>query len=134
MDYLVFDSFAFIALFRHEPGGETVSDYLLLIARGEAQGWMAAVNLGEVYYMMARKGNEKDAANAVRDILHLPVTIYEPDTDFCLQAARLKARYKISYADSFAAALTIEKKATLLTGDDEFDELKDVPGFKVKYL
>lgn len=53
---------------------------------------------------------------------------------FTHKAANIKALYNLSYADAFAAALAINKKATLTTGDDEFDELKKETNFKVKYL
>jgi predicted nucleic acid-binding protein len=36
---------------------------------------------------------------------------------------RRKARYKLHYADSFAAALAIEHKATLITSDSDFRKL-----------
>jgi len=51
-----------------------------------------------------------------------------------MEAATLKAKFTISYADAFAAALTISKKATLVTVDKEFDKLIGVTSFKVKYL
>jgi predicted nucleic acid-binding protein len=54
--------------------------------------------------------------------------------EFTLAAANIKARYSISYTDAFAAALTIKRKATLITSDKEFDALVGVTGFKVKYL
>lgn len=134
MKRIVFDSYAFIALFRNEQGGEFVNEELLKISNGEAEGYMTSVNLGEVYYMMVRKNNLIDADAAIRDILHLPIQIYEPDINFCLRSAVLKSKYKISYADAYAAALTINKKAILITGDKEFDALIKEPGFKVKYL
>ena len=40
-----------------------------------------------------------------------------------LAAAELKAQYPISYADAFAAALAIERGATLVSGDPEFSAL-----------
>ena len=134
MNRIVFDSYAFIALFRHEPGGPFVEEQLLNIAKGDTEGWLSSVNLGEVFYMMARKGNVEDAASAVSDILQWPVIIEEPTTDFCLLAAELKIHHKISYADAFAAALTIQKKATLITGDKEFNSLIKETNFKVKYI
>ncbi|MEY2408193.1 MAG: uncharacterized protein QOF48_863 [Verrucomicrobiota bacterium] len=39
-------------------------------------------------------------------------------------AADFKARFKISLADAFAAALAKEKKAALVTGDPEFKALE----------
>jgi len=51
-----------------------------------------------------------------------------------LDAAAIKAKHSLSYADAFAAALAISKKAVLLTGDKEFESLIGETGFKVKYL
>ncbi len=42
--------------------------------------------------------------------------------------------YFLSYAGASAAAVTINKKAVLITGDDEFENLDSLTGFKVKYL
>ena len=42
------------------------------------------------------------------------------DEALLLKAASLKARYPISYADSFAAALAKIRNCALLTGDPEF--------------
>ena len=46
--------------------------------------------------------------------------ITEADKKLTLEAARLKARYPIAYADCFALALAKLKKAELITGDPEF--------------
>ena len=40
-------------------------------------------------------------------------------------AAAIKARGNVSYADSFAAALAKLHGAVLVTGDNEFRQLKD---------
>ncbi len=42
-----------------------------------------------------------------------------------LTAAHIKAEYPLAYADAFAAALAMNKDATLVTGDPEFMVLKD---------
>ena len=134
MKKIVFDSFALIAFFRREPGYEMIRDLLVKISNDESEGYMTTVNLGEVYYMICRKSNIKNAEEAIHDLLHFPVHIIEADLKLTLEAAKLKAKYSISYADAFAAALTITKKATLITGDDDFEALKKEPYFKVKYL
>lgn len=46
-----------------------------------------------------------------------------------METAAIKAKYSLSYADAFAAAVSIDKRAVLITGDDEFRNLKDVSGF-----
>ena len=40
----------------------------------------------------------------------------------------------MSYADSFAAALTISKRGTLITGDKEFKHLIGETHFKVEFI
>ena len=130
----VFDSHALISFFRKEPAYETVRDLLVKIANNESEAFMCSVNVGEIYYMMVRKGNIKIADAAIHSLKHFPIHFIDPDFKLCMEAAALKAKFSFSYADAFAAALTIAKKAILLTGDKEFDTLIGVTGFKVKYL
>lgn len=134
MTKIVLDSYAMIAFFRKEPGYETVRDLLVKISNNEMEAFMSSVNVGEIYYMMAKKGNIKIAAEAIASVKKFPVIFVDPDFKSCLDAAALKAKYAFSYADAFAAALTINKKATLITGDKEFDNVVGETGFKVKYL
>jgi len=131
---IVFDSYVFISLFRKDPGYEQIRDLLVKMTNDESEGYITAVNLGEVYYMISRKSSTKYAETAIAAIKQMPVHIVEPELKLCLEAAAIKAKYSLSYADAFAAALTINKRAVLLTGDKEFDSLKDVIGFKVEYL
>ena len=134
MKKIVFDSYALIAFFRQEPGYELVKELLVKIAADEAEGYITTINIGEVYYMICRKSNQKNAEVALDALLKFPLQIIEADLKLSLEAARLKAKYALSYADAFAAAITIQKKAILITGDDEFENLKNEVGFKVKYL
>lgn len=134
MKRVVFDSYALIALFREEPGYELVRDLLVKMANDESEGYINAINLGEVYYMISRKSNVKNAEAAIAAIKQMPINIVEPDLKMCLDAAAIKAKYSLSYADAFAAVLTINRKAILITGDDEFENLIKEVGFKVKYI
>ena len=134
MKKIVFDSYALIALFRQEPGYELVRDLLVKMANDESEGYITAINLGEVYYMVSRKSNTKNAEAAITAIRQMPIHIVEPDLKMCLDAAAIKAKHSLSYADAFAAILTINRKAVLITGDDEFESLVGETNFKVKYL
>ena len=134
MKKIVFDSYALIALFRQEPGYELVRDLLLKMANDESEGFITAVNVGEIYYMICRKSNTKSAEAAIVAIKQMPVQIIDSSLESCLEAAAIKAKYALSYADAFAAALTINKKAVLITGDDEFESLARETGFKMKYI
>ncbi len=134
MKRIVFDSYALIALFRQETGYEFVRDLLVKMANDEIEGFISAVNVGEIYYMISRKSNPKNADAAVAAVKQMPLEIIDADLKLCMEAAAIKAKYSMSYADAFAAAVTINKKAVLITGDDEFENLNTLTGFKVKYL
>ena len=53
----------------------------------------------------------------------LPIKRIDASPERAIQAAEVKVTYKLYYADAFAAALAIENKATLVTGDSDFRRL-----------
>lgn len=134
MAHFVLDSYALLAFFRNEKGSEKVEQLLNEAAVDKHELYLTCINAGEVYYMSSRKDGTAKAEFAWKAMLQFPIHIIDADLEFTLTAAKLKAKYSISYADAFAAALTIKRKATLITGDDEFDALSGESGFKVKYL
>ncbi len=134
MKKIVFDSYALIALFRQEEGHELVRDLLVKMANDESEGYITAVNVGEIYYMISRKSNTKNAETAIAAVRQMPIHIIDADLKLCMEAAAIKAKYSLSYADAFAAALAINKKAVLITGDKEFEALIGEVNFKVKYM
>ena len=134
MKKVVFDSYAVIAFFRQEKGYELVRDLLVKMANDESEGYITTINVGEVYYMISRKSNPKNADIVVDALLKFPLHIVEADLKLSLEAAKLKAKYSLSYADAIAGALTINRKAVLITGDDDFENLTGETGFKVRYI
>ena len=134
MANFVLDSYAMLAFFRNEAGAKEVSQLLHDAANDKYELYMTCINAGEVYYMTCRKENIAKANIAWKALQQFPIHIILADMEFTFSAAKLKARYLISYADAFAAALTIKRKATLITGDKEFDALIGETAFKVRYL
>ena len=134
MAHFVLDSYAMLAYFRNEEGREKVEQLLNEAVADKHELYMSCINAGEVYYMAYRKDGADKAALAWKALQQFPIHITEVDTVFAHKAADIKARYKLSYADAFAAALAVSKKATLITGDDEFESLKKEKDFKIKYL
>ena len=131
---IVFDSYALIAHFKKEKGHEVVSEMLTEISVGERTGYLTLINLGEIYYITHRANGEKNALEAMRMIKSMPIEIVGVDEEITMRAAKIKATHKLSFADAFAAALTIAKKATLITGDKEFKGLEGGAYFKVKFI
>ena len=78
----VIDSYALLAYFQAEPGGEKIRDLLRRAGAGDVMLALSLINLGETF--------------------------------------------DISYADSFAVSLADELNATVVTGDPEFEKVKDV--------
>ena len=134
MAHYVLDSYAMLAYFRNEDGREKIEQLLNDAVTDKHELYMTCINAGEVYYMAYRKDGADKAALVWKALQQFPIHITEVDMAFTHKAAHIKARYKLSYADAFAAALTISRKAVLITGDNEFEALSKEANFKVKYL
>ena len=134
MTVLVVDSFAFLAYYRDEAGADEVLQLVHDAVDGKVKLYATTYNLGEVYYMSWRKHSKAYADKVWQELMQLPLVIVEPDIEMTFEAATLKATSKLSYADAHAAALALHLKATLVTGDKEFNSLKKIKEFKVKYI
>ena len=103
-----------------EPASTFVDGLFAQSEKGRARLLMSAINAGEVYYFLCKE-NRHSAAEAWRQSsATFPVTIEVPSAEEIWNAAELKGRYAISYADAFAAALAMKYQCPLLTGDPEF--------------
>jgi predicted nucleic acid-binding protein len=101
-------------------GGDKVRGLFEQAERGQAQLSMSAINLGEVFYILLRRVGEERALHYVQALRHA-VTMVDADTKRTLEAARLKHQSKLGSADSFAAVLALELKATLVSADPAFE-------------
>lgn len=128
----IFDSWALLALLLGEPAAPRVRAILEQTALGNAQLYMSWINVGEVYYMLARKLNQKAADDFLRSLPALPIKMVLPTEADIVRAARLKSEWRISYADAFAAVLAQSQDASLITGDPEFLAMSSI--LKVEWL
>jgi len=119
----VLDSFALVAYFRDEPGAETVENLLVAASRKGTSLHMTDVNYAEVKYSIIRKDGLTAWTEAAKILEGLPIEFHPTTRALADAAADFKARHRLSLADAFAAALAREKKADLLTGDQEFKYL-----------
>jgi ribonuclease VapC len=95
-------------------------------AAGRVSLHMSWINLGEVYYIVARAAGEHVAARRLETIRTLPLRLHEADSRAVLGAAGIKAARRLSYADAFAVHLARELGAELITGDPEILALTDM--------
>lgn len=132
MKTYVFDASALFAFLRRRPGALKVNELLKEVSRGRAKILMSTVNYGEVYGRILRDLGPEQALTAVHAVRPLPIELLDVTPQRALRAADLKAKYKLYYVDSFAAALAVEQKATLVTSDSDFRKLGHV--FPVVWL
>ena len=116
----VLDSFALIAYFRDEPGAETVENLLVAAGKKDVPLHMTDVNYAEVKYSIIKKDGVEAWGEAAKILQGLPIEFHPTNRLLADIAADYKARFKMSLADAFAAALAKEMKAELVTGDLEF--------------
>lgn len=114
-DVYVFDACALIALLQLEPGAKEVAALL----ESRRRSIIHVINLCEVYYDFVRRGSI-EAAHSLEAVLGgigleidsgLPSSLWQ-------RAGDLKARLRrISLADCFAMALTLQENGVLVTSD-----------------
>jgi ribonuclease VapC len=123
----VLDSFALIAYFRDEPGAEVVESLLVTAGKKDNPLHMTDVNYAEVKYSVVKKDGAQAWEEAAKILQGLPIDFHSTNRALADTAADFKARFKISLADAFAAALAKERNAELVTDDPEFKALeKDI--------
>ena len=125
MNRYVLDSYAMIAYFEDEAGADRVARILRQLIQGKAKGYMSVVNWGEVYYNTMREEGVAEAEKVILQLDKFPIQMVEVNRDLAYEAAKLKGKYRIAYADCFAVALSVKLNASLVTGDPEFKKLKE---------
>ncbi|MCG9968949.1 type II toxin-antitoxin system VapC family toxin [Pelotomaculum terephthalicicum JT] len=113
----VFDTYAVLALIEDEPGAQTVAE---IITAQEPEIFMSIISLGEIYYILLRRKGEQVAEEVVKNTLaEESLVLVEATWTKVRDAARIKAKGRLSYADSFVLSLGKELDAPVVTGDPE---------------
>jgi predicted nucleic acid-binding protein len=118
----VFDSWAILAYAQDEPAADQIENLLVESSRLQ-NGWISSMNLGEVWYTLARRRSRGLADQQLVTLAQIGLERVDVDWPTVLQAADFTSRHKISYADAFAAALAKQRNAELVTGAPEFRSL-----------
>jgi len=132
---IVLDSFALIGYLENETFSSRIETLLKQARDGKSLIYLHAIHLGEVYYITLREQGQVLADLAYARIRAFPLTYIEIiDEELLRTAATLKAKYPISYADAFAAAMAVMNNAFLLTGDPEFQALENKENISIEWL
>jgi uncharacterized protein len=122
---IVLDAWAVLALiFGEEPAASIVKGVFEQQDTVRSPIHMSWINLGEVYYTISRRKGSAAANDVLNDLDLLPIILHEPSKADILAAAKIKAHYRVSYADAFALSLAQTLDGTLFSGDPEIVLLK----------
>jgi predicted nucleic acid-binding protein len=122
---LVLDSWSVIAYLEDEPSGQKIADLIASAHEEAIPVTMCVVNVGEVWYIIAREISGWEANNSIKELRDMRIQFEDVNWELTQEAARFKSKNKMSYADCYAAALAKVKKADLVTGDAEFKAVED---------
>lgn len=122
----VLDSFALLAYLNGEPGQERVVELLTQAQDGKCRLLLCTINLGEILYTVERGRGLTKAQQTQALLESLPIEEVSADRSLVLDAAHTKASHPISYTDAFATALAARESAIVLTGDPEFETVKEL--------
>jgi uncharacterized protein len=122
----VVDSWAIIAWLLDQIGASQIQSFLEAADTGNLQIFMSWINVGEVYYIAARRLGRDKAENFLQRLPSLPIRVELPEESDIVEAARLKSSHRLAYADAFAVALAIREQAAIITGDPKIAAMKDL--------
>lgn len=120
---VILDTSAVFAYVDDEDGSEVVADYLRAGQRQKLILYVSFISLTEIRYITLREKDETSADYLVGLVKSWPLNWVWPDERQCLLAARYKAEYRISLADSFVAAASFLLNAALVHKDPEFERM-----------
>ncbi len=123
MKTYVFDTSALFTFLQQKPGAPKVGDLMKEAMRGRATIFMSVVNYGEMYGVILRGHGPERARATMSAVQPLPINFVDATVQRAFLAAEVKAKYRLYYLDSFAAALAFEHKGTLVTSDSDFRRL-----------
>ena len=114
----VLDSYALLAYLKKEDKYERIKG---LLSSKDTVLFMNEINLGECFYILARERTMDKAEYFVQSVLpNLPIKKISNTFQDIIEAARIKAKHPLSYADCFAIQTSLRENAPLITGDPEF--------------
>ena len=120
MKRIVLDASALMTFSANRPGAEKVEQLIQLAVDGKRELLMCVVNWGEVDYSVWRDQGPGVARHILAQIAQLPIHLVPADVELARHAAEFKANFNLPYVDGFAAALALQRKASLATSDDLF--------------
>jgi len=112
-------------MFEDEAGADTVQDLLDRANKSEILVFVSFVTFTEIFYITLREKGEEEAQKRIKLMDALATTRIESSKELSLIAGRLKAAYRLSFADAWIAATAMFYDAILVHKDPDFEQLED---------
>ena len=122
----VLDSYALLAYLADEPAAERIVKLITDAKLEKCHLFLSIINLGEILYIIERRGGITKAQDTLVLIRQLPLEILPADEQSVFSAAHIKASYALSYADAFVVAASQQENAIILTSDREFKTVEEL--------
>ncbi|MDH7579123.1 MAG: type II toxin-antitoxin system VapC family toxin [Bacillota bacterium] len=120
----IFDAFAVLCWMQEEPGSSYINHLMEEAEKEAVKIQISAINIGEIFYRLLKSGKNQEATSFLSDIKRksFPWQVVPANNTRVWEAAKLKGKYRISYADAFAMALAKETGGEIVTRDPEIIE------------
>ena len=123
---VVLDTSAVLSFLCDEDGADRVEAHLVQARKGHLTVYLSFATLAEVFATAIKKENRARAELYIASIKSWPVKWVHSSEELSLSAGALKAKYKMSFADSFIAATALHTDGILIHKDPEFDALTSI--------
>jgi uncharacterized protein len=131
----ILDAWAVMAWLEGEsPAQKRVSALLAAAAEQRVALSISMINVGEIFYSITKRRGAPAAEEFLAELATFPVAITIPGRKQIVEAARLKARFPVSYADAFAMQAALEAEAHLVTGDHEIRAVSARAGLRLDWI
>ncbi len=126
----ILDTWALLAYLDGEPAAQDVRQILRHARKNRVTLLFSIINYGECLYVIEREQGLQQAQRAVGIIDQLALHVVPADRSLVFEAAHVKARYPLSYADAFSVALAKRTHGRVMTGDPEFKAVESEIGIQ----
>ena len=118
---VLIDSWAWIEYFKGSKAGEKVKKYI----EGKEKAIISAINIAEVYRWILKFYNDEIAEEKI-EAMKERCFVIPVDEEIAVMAAKIKHEEKLGLGDAIIYATAMKENATLLTGDSDFKNKKNV--------
>ena len=134
MNRYVLDTSALLTYIENEQGVEKVERILHEAIENKVVLFISIVSCIEIYYISWREQGKKVALERLELIDRLPFRQEKVEKQLIKIAGEIKAKNKISFADSCIAGLAKFRRAKLIHKDPEFEQLEnEIEQIKLPY-